>query len=148
MILILHVSVQSFAFRFVFGYICQYVCYCLFVCVLFSGFLTQFFTVCILTDTLYLPLRCSLFICIIFKMKSLSNLIFETKSNGNMFDRNFILKMMQKKSEHLRGISPHALHSVPPQHLLLLAFVPHSLKHIFTFMSKRFLNFILFWFFF
>ena len=45
-------------------------------------------------------------------MKSLSNLIFETKSNGNMFDRNFILKMMQKKSEHVRGT--YMVNSDPP----------------------------------
>ena len=29
---------------------------------------------------------------IVFKIKSLSNLIFKTKSNGNMFDRDFIFK--------------------------------------------------------
>ena len=37
-------------------------------------------------------------------MKSFSNLIFKTKSNGIMFDKDFILKMMpKKKGEHLRG---------------------------------------------
>ena len=37
-------------------------------------------------------------------MKSLSNLIFKTKSNAIMFDRDFIVKIMQQKSKHLRGI--------------------------------------------
>ena len=58
-------------------------------------------------STKLLPLKCSLFICIIFKMKSLSNLIFKTKSNGIMIDGGFILKTMPKKSEYLRGNSDY-----------------------------------------
>ena len=53
------------------------------------------------TLTVHLPLKCSKKkkIGIIFKMKSLSNMIFKTKSNGIMFDRDFIFKMMTKKKE-------------------------------------------------
>ena len=36
--------------------------------------------------------------------KSPSKVIFKTKSNEIMFDRDFILKMRPKKSKHLRGI--------------------------------------------
>ena len=38
----------------------------------------------------YIPLRCSLFFSTVFKMKSLSKVIFKTKSNGIMNDRDFI----------------------------------------------------------
>ena len=37
-------------------------------------------------------------------MKSLSNLIFITNSHGNMFERDFILKMMLKKKSEKNGI--------------------------------------------
>ena len=38
------------------------------------------------------------------KDEILSNLIFKMKSNGTMFDLDFILKILQPKSEHIRGI--------------------------------------------
>ena len=44
-----------------------------------------------------------------FKDEILSNLIFKTKSNGIMFDGDFILKIMLKKSEYLRGSSSSSL---------------------------------------
>ena len=53
---------------------------------------------------MYIKLRCSLFSCIIFKMKSLSNMIPFDFGLKIKFDRDFMVKMMPKKSEHLRGI--------------------------------------------
>ena len=43
------------------------------------------------------PEMLTFFLASVFEMKSLSNLIFKTKSNGIMFDRDFILKMKPKK---------------------------------------------------
>ena len=43
------------------------------------------------------------FFCIFSKMKSQSNLIFKAKSNGIVFDTDFILKTTPKKSWHSRG---------------------------------------------
>ena len=48
------------------------------------------------------PETLTFFFASFFKMKSLSNLIIKTKLKGIMFDSDFILKMMQKKSEHFR----------------------------------------------
>ena len=53
---------------------------------------------------------------LILKTKSQSNLIFKTKSNKIMFDRDFIFKMMPKKIEHLRGNFMIQI-SFPPQQL-------------------------------
>ena len=53
-----------------------------------------------LTHETHILLNCSIFFLgIILTMKSLSNLIFKTKSKGIMFDRDFILKTMPKKKK-------------------------------------------------
>ena len=44
-----------------------------------------------------IPLRCSLFVCIVLNIKSQLNLIFKMKSNGIKFDRDFIFKTMPEK---------------------------------------------------
>ena len=59
--------------------------------------------ICVAFGICKFPLDAHFFFASLFNMKSLSTLIFETKSNVIMFDRGFIFKMTKKKSEHLRG---------------------------------------------
>ena len=82
--------------------LCFYLCLCLCLCVSVS-LVEKCLNENIKSFEKECPRKCSLFLCIIFNMKSLSNLIFKTKSNGIMIDRDFILKTMQKKKVSISG---------------------------------------------